>query len=214
MNIRVILGILPAVLWSAFPAIAQAGSTRVFSPKEGSADYQSVMAMHKDADRADKPRDHSYSLIKIYTPKQGSEARTKILNAGANWDTPDPHYRPYMKVIAIRAATMMDPQIWETGDWELAFLKYQYDQYQGKPTGIGYSLVTRNEAGIWTKRWSLDDGGSTVACSAMFDHLNDARKMIAQRGLDPAKFAPELAALEKEVIQEMRKYQGVCVGDF
>jgi hypothetical protein len=313
---------------------AMPNATRMFSPKEGSADYQSVMAMHKDAERADKqiepykivlikmahtpsvsiayvdaraigddlqvfqqvmirkpgkswqsvwvdasnganecevgiahytkitdyvrrngldsrallpgfderiengrkgiecmfgdfeydeealklpgkkPSDHSYSLIKTYTPKDGSEERTKILNAGANWDTPDPHYRPYMKVMALRAATMMDPQIWETEHWGIAFLKFQYDQFKGQPTGVGYVIVARDEAGAWSRKWSFDDGGSTSLCDAQLDHFNTARKMIAKHGLDPKKFAPEILMLEDEATQTMREYSGVCTGDF
>jgi hypothetical protein len=161
-----------------------------------------------------KPSDHSYSLIKIYTPKAGSAERTKILNKAANWDVPDLHYRPHMKVMALRAAVLMDPQIWETEDWAIAFLKYQYDAYKGKPVGIAYSIVTRNEAGEWQKRWSFDDGGTDQNCDAMYDHMIAARKMIARRGLDPRKFAPELVALQHDVEQTMREYKGICIGDF
>jgi hypothetical protein len=163
---------------------------------------------------AKKPSEHSYSLIKIYTPKEGSEERTKILNGGANWDSPDVHYRPYLKVMKLRAATLMDPQIWETQDWGIAFLQYQSDQYKGKPTSIGYVLITRNEAGEWKERWSFGDSGGTKNCEVMFDHFMTAQKFMLRRGLDPKKFAPELLPLLKDVEQTMREYQGDCVGDF
>ncbi len=161
-----------------------------------------------------EPSDHSYSLIKIRILKKESDERTKILNAGANWDQPDMHYRPYMKVMALRAADLLDPHIEKTGDRGIAFLKFQYDQYKGKPTGIGYVIVTRNDAGEWKRRWSFDDGGGSRDCAQMFDHMMTARKFMLEHGLDPKKFAPELLPVQQDIETSMREYQGECSGDF
>ncbi len=163
---------------------------------------------------ARKPSSHSSSLIQTYVPKKGGEERTQILNAGANWDVPDLHYRPYMKVLALRAAKLRDLKIAETGDWKIAFLQYQYDQFQGIPTGVGYVIVKRNEAGEWTKLWSFDDGGGARDCSEMFDHMMKAKKLILKRGLDPRIFASELSPLHDDIERAMREDNGICVGDF
>lgn len=160
-----------------------------------------------------KPSDHSYSLIRIYTPRIGSDERVKILNVAMRDDVAGRDRRT--KVLALRAAILMDPQIWETEDWSVAFLRYRYPAYDGELARTGYSIVTANEAGEWTLRWSMmDDGGKSRSCDELFDHLVEARKFIAHRGLDPKKFAPELLPLERAAELTMREYKGVCEGDF
>lgn len=159
-----------------------------------------------------KPSDHSYSLIRIYTPRAGSEQRAKILDVAMRGGLSDRGERS--KILTLRAAILMDPQIWETDDWSIAFLRYRYPAYDGASAHIGYRIVTADEAGEWTLRWSMNDGGSSRSCEELFDHLVEARKFIARRGLDPKKFAPELLPLERTAELTMREYKGVCAGDF
>ena len=78
-----------------------------------------------------KPSDHSYSLIRIYTPRAGSEERRKIVSAATRNDDPALEDRPDVKILIVRAAELTDPQIWETDDWSIAFLRYRYTPYGG-----------------------------------------------------------------------------------